>query len=298
MKLLVIGETGQVGWELVRSLLPLGEVAGVNRNQANLADSAQLRRFLSDHRADIIVNSAAYTAVDKAQADQAQAFQINAEAPGILAEHARKTGALLVHYSTDYVFDGNKNSPYIETDPPCPVNVYGHSKLAGEQAVQASGADYLIFRTSWVYAARGRNFLKTVLRLANERDELSIVTDQIGAPTWARLIAETSAQAIRQSQQERRQHNFNSGLYHLTSAGFASWYEFANAIVESARQIRPEAVGKVVIKPIPTAGYPLPAERPANSRLSCELLQRAFGLSMPHWRTALLYCLQELFGPD
>jgi dTDP-4-dehydrorhamnose reductase len=295
MKLLVIGATGQIGWELVRSLLPLGEIIEAGRNQVDLLHTAYLKNFLKRQQADIIINAAAYTAVDKAESERQQAFMINAEVPGILAEYTYKTGALLVHYSTDYVFDGNKNSPYIETDLTCPINVYGQSKLAGEQAIISSGADYLIFRTSWVYAARGRNFLKTVLRLAGEREELSIVADQIGAPTWARLVAETTAQAVKQSQLKRQQRAFRSGLFHLTSSGFASWHEFAEAIVAGMQQLRPDVARKVILKPVPTLDYPLPARRPANSRLSCELLQHTFGLTMPHWQIALIYCLQELF---
>ncbi len=227
MKILLTGGNGQVGWELVRALLPLGEVITTNRAQANLSDLNNLRRTVQKYSADVIVNAAAYTAVDKAETEESLAFLINAEAPGILAEEAKKTGALLIHYSTDYVFDGTKISAYAEDDAPNPVNVYGQSKLAGEKAVQATGADYLILRTSWVYAARGHNFLKSVLRLAAEREELNIVADQIGSPTWARLIAEATAHIIRQSMIERHGGIFNSGLYHLTSHGETSWHGFA-----------------------------------------------------------------------
>lgn len=294
MKILLTGGNGQVGWELIRALLPLGEVITTNRAQADLSDLDNLRRTVQKYSADVIVNAAAYTAVDKAETEESLAFLINAEALGVLAEEAKKTGALLVHYSTDYVFDGTKISAYAEDDVPNPVNIYGQSKLAGEKAVQATGADYLILRTSWVYAARGHNFLKTVLRLAAEREELNIVADQIGSPTWARLIAETTAHVIRQSMLERRSGGFDSGLYHLTTAGETSWHGFAQTIVDIVRQQGNQALKNRIINPIPTADYPLPAKRPANSLLATGRLERHFGLKMPVWDKALKLCMEDM----
>ena len=294
MKILLTGGTGQVGWELARTLLPLGEVIAVNRAQADLADLNSIRTIIQQTQPDVIVNPAAYTAVDKAETEQAQAFLINAESPGAMAEEAKKIGALLVHYSTDYVFDGSKTSPYSENDTTNPMNVYGDSKLAGEQAMQATGGDYLILRTSWVYTNRGSNFLKTILRLAAERDELKIVADQIGSPTWARLIAEATAHIVRQSLEERRNGAFNSNLYHLTSAGETSWHGFAEKIVEIASERKQIALKAKSIKPIPSSDYPVPAKRPANSRLLTQRLEQQFGLTMPSWDNALSLCMQEL----
>lgn len=294
MKLLLTGPTGQVGWELARTLLPLGAVTAVSRTQADLSNIHSLQTIIRQIKPDIIVNPAAYTAVDKAETEHAQAFLINAEAPGVLAEEAKKLGSLLVHYSTDYVFDGTKSTPYDEQDLPNPINVYGQSKLAGERAIQAVGGDYLILRTSWVYASRGSNFLKTILRLAAEREELRIVADQIGAPTWARLIAEATAQIVRQSVCARRTDSFNSGLFHLTSSGETSWHGFAEKIVAIAREQNKLMLKNKAIHPIPTTDYPLPAVRPANSRLSSQRLEQEFGLAMPSWDNALSLCMQEL----
>ena len=294
MKILLTGCSGQVGWELARALLPLGEVIAVNRSQADLSDPDGLRRTVQKLNPDVIVNPAAYTAVDKAESERDLAFLINAEAPRVLAEEAAKNASLLIHYSTDYVFDGTKHAPYTEDDTVHPVNVYGQSKLAGEQAIQAAGVDHLILRTSWVYAARGQNFLKTILRLAAEREELNIVADQIGSPTWARLIAETTAHALRQSLLERQQGGFSSGIYNLTSAGETSWHGFAQTIVEIARQQGTQPLKNRVIKPIPTTDYPVPAKRPLNSRLSTSRLEQRFGLKMPTWDDALRLCMADV----
>ena len=294
MKILLTGASGQVGWELARTLMPLGEVLAVNRQQADLADLQSLRTVIQTYQPDVIVNPAAYTAVDKAETERELAFLINAEAPGVLAEEAKKLGALLVHYSTDYVFDGAKNTPYSEDDATKPINVYGQSKLAGEQAIQAVSGDYLILRTSWVYASRGNNFLKTILRLASEREELKIVADQIGAPTWARLIAEVTVHAVRQSMQERQANLFNANIYHLTSSGETSWYGFAQQIVDNIREQGTLTLKNKLIQPILTTDYPLPAQRPANSRISCSRLEQQFGLSLPSWDNALKLCMQEL----
>jgi dTDP-4-dehydrorhamnose reductase len=297
MKILLTGVSGQVGWELARSLLPLGEVIEASRAQADLSNLSALRNTIQQLKPEIIINPAAYTAVDKAETEQDLAFLVNGEAPGLIAEEAKKLGAMLIHYSTDYVFDGSNTSPYAETDSTCPVNVYGASKLAGEQAIQAIGCDYLIFRTSWVYASRGNNFLKTILRLAAEREELKIVHDQIGAPTWARLIAEVTAHALHQSVMEKRLNNFNSGIYNLTASGYTSWHGFAVRIVETLRNQARMILKNQSILPIPAAEYPLPAKRPANSRLDTSLLESQFKLNMPSWEDSLKLCLQELNLP-
>jgi dTDP-4-dehydrorhamnose reductase len=288
MKILLIGSNGQVGWELARTLLPLGEVVALNREQADLTDLETLRQTVQTIRPNVIVNAAAYTAVDKAETERDLAFLINAQAVDVLAQEAKKWNALLIHYSTDYVFDGTKNAPYVENDATNPLNVYGESKLAGELAIQASGADYLILRTTWVFAARGNNFVKSILRLAAERDELNIVADQIGAPTWARLIAESTAHILRQAQQECAAKTFESGIFNLTSASETSWHGFAEKIVELAQ------LQNCAIHPIPTSKYPTPAKRPANSRLSTKKLTQRFGLTMPTWETTLKLCLEEL----
>jgi dTDP-4-dehydrorhamnose reductase len=293
MKILLTGTTGQVGWELARTLLPVGDVIAVDRSQADLADLNSLRAIIQHHKPDVIVNPAAYTAVDKAETEQELAFLINAEAPGVMADEAKKIGALLVHYSTDYVFDGTKSTPYTEDDATNPINVYGRSKLAGEQSIQSVAGDYLILRTSWVYASRGNNFLKTILRLAADREELKIVADQIGSPTWARLIAETTAHIVRQALLERRANRFNSDIYHLTSTGDTSWHGFAQQIVDSVREQGKVALKNKSIYPIPTTDYPLPAIRPTNSRLSTHRLEQQFGLTMPSWDNALRLCMQE-----
>ncbi|MDD5227301.1 MAG: dTDP-4-dehydrorhamnose reductase [Methylococcales bacterium] len=293
MKILLTGCNGQVGWELARTLLPLGEVVALNREQANFLDLEKLRETVQTIRPDVIVNAAAYTAVDKAETERDLAFLINTQAVEVLAQEAKSLNALLIHYSTDYVFDGTKDAPYDEDDATNPLNVYGESKLAGEQTIQASGADYLILRTTWVFASRGQNFVKSILRLAAEREELNIVADQIGAPTWARLIAETTAHILKHAQQERVTKTFVSGIYNLTSSGKTSWHGFAEKIVELARLQNYEFKNRV-INPIPTSAYPLPAKRPANSRLSTARLTQRFGLIMPTWEDTLKLCLEEL----
>jgi dTDP-4-dehydrorhamnose reductase len=294
MKILLTGATGQVGWELARTLLPLGDVIAVNREQADLANLKSLRTIIQQHKPDVIVNPAAYTAVDKAETERELAFLINGEAPGVLAEEAKKIGALLVHFSTDYVFDGSKSAAYTEDDDTNPINVYGQSKLAGEQAIQSVAGDHFILRTSWVYASRGNNFLKTILRLAAEREELKIVADQIGAPTWARLIAETTAQIVKQALSEKQNNSFKSGIYNLTSSGETSWHGFAEKIIGIIRAENKISLKNRVIHPIPTTDYPLPAKRPANSRLSTARLEQRFGLTMPTWDNSLRLCMEEL----
>ena len=289
MKILLFGANGQVGFELARSLLPLGDVIALNRENADLTDLEKCRATIQTIQPDVIVNAAAYTAVDKAETERETAFLINAKAVEVFAQEAKKVGALLIHYSTDYVFDGTKNTPYLENDLPNPLNVYGESKLAGEQAIQASGVDYLILRTTWVFASRGQNFVKSILRLAAEREELNIVADQIGAPTSARFIADATAHILQKAQCERHAKTFISGIFNLTNSGETSWFGFAKKIVE-ARAV------SCVIKPIPTTAYPTPAKRPANSRLSTEKLQQRFGLNLPTWEQSLTLCLESCYG--
>ncbi len=292
--ILLTGSTGQVGWELARTLMPLGQVVIPQRDRFDLAKPESLAALVDHIRPDVIVNAAAYTAVDKAEEETELAQAINAAAPAELAKAARRHGALLVHYSTDYVFDGKKTAAYTEDDTPNPASSYGRSKLAGEEAVRASGADHLIFRTSWVYAARGKNFLKTILRLAGEREELRIVADQIGAPTWARLIAETTTLALQQDLARRKSSGFKSSTCNLTAAGETSWHGFASAIVNRAKA-HGARLKCNAITPITTADYPLPAARPANSRLAGTRLRERYGLEMPGWDSSMQLCLAELF---
>ncbi len=295
MKILVLGSNGQVGWELVRSLLPVGEVTALSRSVADLAQANQLGAVVRSHQPDLIVNAAAYTAVDKAESEQALAWAINATAPGVLAEETKRCGALLMHYSTDYVFDGTLSRPYDEADKTNPQSVYGCSKLAGEQAIAATGADHLILRTSWVYGARGHNFMRTILRLAAERDTLRIVADQAGAPTWSRWIADATAHVARAALQRRVQGNFGSGVYHLAASGATTWHGFASAIVERYQVLCPQhSLAVREILPIPTSDYPLPASRPANSRLACGKIFDDYGIVAPAWQDALQRCLEEL----
>lgn len=276
-RILLTGRNGQVGWELERSLQPLGHVLAYDRAGLDLADPDRLRAVVREVRPDIIVNPAAYTAVDKAEAEPDTAITINGTAPGILAEETKRLGALLVHYSTDYVFDGRKDGAYTEDDRPNPINTYGRSKLAGEQAIQASACRHLILRTSWVYGLRGHNFLRTILRLAAERDELRIVADQMGAPTWSRMIAEATSALLAAPHPPE-------GLFHLTAGDSTSWHGFAAAIVDHAGVT-------TRVTPITTAEYPLPAGRPANSRLSCGRLASQTGIALPDWRLVLDLCL-------
>ena len=294
MKILLFGKNGQVGWELNRSLLPLGDIIALGRQDADFSRPESIRKIVQEIRPDIIVNAVAYTAVDKAEEEEALALTINADTPAVLAEEAAHSGALLIHYSTDYVFDGSKTEAYSETDKPCPINAYGRTKLAGEQAIQASGCDYLIFRTSWVYASRGHNFLMTILRLAKERESLNIVADQTGAPTSARLIADSSSLCLKQAINERRQGVFSADLFHLTASGVASWHEFAETIVDAARCELAMKLKTREIRPISASQYPAPATRPMNSQLSLDRLERVFGVKMPHWQVAIQVCMQEL----
>ena len=285
MKILLTGSTGQVGYELARSLQGLGEVVAVDRNVMDLSNLDQVRDVIRTVRPQLIVNPAAYTAVDKAESEPELAYRVNAEAPGLMAQEAKLLGAAMVHYSTDYVFDGSDPSPRGEDDATGPLNVYGASKLAGEQAIAAAGIDHLIFRTSWVYGMRGKNFLLTMMRLAKEREELKVVADQHGAPTWSRTIADTTALVLAQAQTQAgadwwRQ---NSGVYHLSAQGQTTWFEFTQAIVEAAGL-------SCRVLPIGSADYPTPARRPQYSVMSSERLVSRF-CHLPDWKQALHLCM-------
>ncbi len=296
MKILLLGKDGQVGWQLQRSLAPHGEVVACGRAQCDLADPAQIRSVVQEIRPSVIVNATAYTAVDKAESEVELAQRINAEAPGVLAEEAALLDALLVHYSTDYVYDGAKASAYLETDATAPQSVYGRTKLAGEEAIRAVGGKSLIFRTSWVFGARGNNFVKTILRLAREKENLNVVADQIGSPTPAALIATVTGVVLAMLRQGKLLERGENRLYHLAAARPVSWCEFARTIVGLAGRapgfdlcLKPEA-----IQAISTAEYPTPARRPANSRLDCGRLESDFGLQMPDWQPYLERMLQLL----
>ena len=288
--ILVPGRSGQVGWELQTTLAPLGTVVGVDINQMDLTSPDSIRRVVRDTKPAIIVNAAAYTAVDKAESEPELAMQVNGIAPGILAEEAKRVGALLVHYSTDYVFDGELGRPYTEDDAPSPVNAYGRTKLAGERAIEAVGGHYLILRSSWVYSARGSNFVLTVLRLARERPELAMVDDQSGSPTWARALAQATAALLRKKELIRQ----HGGVYHLAAGGHASRFELANAIIAIMQDVAGPKSGWAIVRAISTREYPLPARRPPHPVLSQERIQRALGVKMAHWKDSLRSCLGEI----
>lgn len=295
MKILLFGKNGQVGWELQRSLAPLGELVALDHDSREMCgdftNPDELARTVRTVKPDVIVNAAAHTAVDKAESEADLARTINALAPGVLAQEAKRANAWLIHYSTDYVFDGSGKKPWLESDATAPLNVYGVTKLEGEQLIQQSGCKHLIFRTSWVYGARGGNFAKTMLRLAKERDSLSVIDDQIGAPTGADLLADITAHAIRTAQQRPEV----SGLYHLVAAGEISWHGYASFVIDFARRngialkVAPDA-----IKPVPTSAFPTPAMRPHNSRMDAAKLQRTFGLKIPSWEIGVERMLSEV----
>jgi dTDP-4-dehydrorhamnose reductase len=274
VKILLTGRNGQVGWELVRALAPLGQVVAYDRTQLDLAVPDRIAGAVRAVKPDVLVNAAAYTAVDQAEREPAAAHAINAAAVAVLADEARRAGALLVHFSTDYVFDGSKETPYVEEDVPNPLNEYGRSKLAGEQAIRETDGPHLILRTSWVYSARGRNFFLTMRWLLQEKEEVRVIVDQVGAPTCAGAIADATAAIL--GKRDRRP----SGVYHLTSSGSTSWHGFATAIARLER-----SATRVV--PIPSEAYPSPARRPRNSRLSNEKLLRQFGFALPSWEDSL-----------
>ena len=296
MTILLLGKDGQVGWQLQRSLAPHGAVVACGRPQCDLADPAQIRSVVRTMRPSVIVNATAYTAVDRAESEPELAHRINAEAPGVLAEEAAMLDALLVHYSTDYVFDGSKTTPYVEADPTAPQGVYGRTKLAGEEAIRAAGGRSLIFRTSWVFGARGENFVKTILRLARQKESLDVVDDQIGSPTPAAMVATVTGVVLAMVRRGQPEKMAKNEIYHLAAARPVSWCEFARTIVGLAGQmpgfnlrLTPEA-----IQAITTAQYPTRARRAANSRLDCTRLETDFGLQMPDWQPYLARMLQLL----
>ena len=285
MRILLTGCAGQLGRELKRSLACLGDVIACDRQEFDLADPDALRDAVREAAPTVIVNAAAHTAVDKAESEPELAMAINAIAPGVLAEEAKRLGALLIHYSTDYVFDGTKPAPYTEDDSPAPLSVYGRSKREGELAIAAADGRHLIFRTSWVYGLHGANFMKTMLRLGKEHDELRVVGDQIGAPTWSRHLADVTALVLARK-------DIPNGLYHLAAAGETSWHGYAEAIFYEAQRVGLMDKSPVVHR-ITSADYPLPAARPANSRLDCSRFRRDFDLTLPDWRTGLIDCLAD-----
>lgn len=293
--ILVTGSNGQVGFELRRSLAPLGNVVALDRTGCDLSRPDEVRRVVRDFRPDVIVNPAAYTAVDKAEAESDVAFAINGTAPGILAEEAKALGSLLVHYSTDYVFDGTKDGPYTESDAVNPQSVYGKSKLAGEQAVIASGATVLVLRTCWVAGQHGGNFAKTMLRLGRERDALRVIVDQVGAPTTAALIADVTAQIVARHWLAAVRSAFPSGIYNLAAAGETSWHGYATEVLRYAAALGVELkVDPAEIEAIPATAYPLPAPRPSNSRLDTSKLRDTFGIFLPDWQDGVYHLLDQI----
>ncbi len=302
LKIVIVGRNGQLAWEANQQFQGLGQIICLGRPEIDLLDIKGVREEMRRIKPSVIVNAAAYTAVDQAESESEAAMKINAEAPAAMAEEAKRSGGLFITYSTDYVFDGKKATPYSETDPTASLNVYGASKLSGEKAVEAVGGSYLIFRTSWVYGARGKNFLKTIVKLAAERPELRIVDDQVGAPTWSRDLADAtrkileklvsqsspSKTSIGESLGDRR------GIYHMSATGSVSWYGFAAAILQEMgkRGLSKGTLAKLV--PIPSSEYPTPAARPHNSRLCNDKLKNSFGVTLPAWRESLARVMDEL----
>jgi dTDP-4-dehydrorhamnose reductase len=283
IRFLLIGKIGQVGYELRRTLAPMAQVTSVDFPDIDLTNADSIRHWVRETKPRVLINAAAYTAVDKAETEPDRAMQINGVAPGILAEEAKNAGALLVHYSTDYIFDGSKTDPYVETDKPNPLGSYGRSKLAGDQAVLTAGGNHLIFRLCWVYGARGQNFMLTMMRLARERDKLRVVSDQVGCPTWSRMVAETTALALKQTLAAPDPAAF-TGVYNLAASDATSWHGFAQAIIN----LMPAADKKCSqVEPISSAEYPTPTKRPAYSVLACDKLERTFGLRLPNWVDSL-----------
>jgi dTDP-4-dehydrorhamnose reductase len=296
-RLLLLGANGQVGWELQRSLAPLGEVIACDRREADLSDPGKISDLILKLRPQFVINAGAYTAVDKAEADLDGARLVNAEAVAAMAIASAKSNAWLVHYSTDYVFDGEGDVPYLEAGETNPKNVYGQTKLEGEEAIRASGCQHLILRTSWVYATRGNNFAKTILRLARERSELKVVADQIGAPTSAELIADVTSHMLFRLTHDSQLNAVASGTYHLVARGETSWHGFARFLIDEASKLGIELKCPAdCISPIGTADYPLPARRPANSRLDTSKLQRTFNLTLPEWQHHARRLVHELAG--
>jgi dTDP-4-dehydrorhamnose reductase len=294
MRILLVGRTGQVGWELERSLSPLGELIAIDRARLDLSDPEAIRQTMRSVRPEWIVNAAAYTNVDGAEDDGATAFAINCGAPEAMAQEARRLGAALIHYSTDYVFDGSKPDPYVESDVTAPLNVYGRSKLAGEEAIRASGAGHLILRTSWVYASRGRNFLRTILRLAGEREVLRVVNDQFGAPTWARFIAEVTAAMLWRARFDAsaRERIERGETVHLANGGSTTWCGFARKAI--ALYAQRTGARLAAVEAIAASAYPTKAVRPRNSRLDLTRLTRDWTIAAPDWEDSLALCVDEI----
>jgi len=292
MKILLLGKNGQVGWELQRSLAPLGELLALDRQSTShcgdLTDLEGLADTVRLFKPNVVVNAAAYTAVDKAESDPETAHLVNALAPEVLSRACAAMGARLIHYSTDYVFDGRGQTPWVETEATGPLNAYGRSKLAGEQGIAKQGAQHVIFRTSWVYGTEGGNFAKTMLRLAQEREKMTVINDQFGAPTGAALLADITALAL-------QTHQPLSGIYHVAASGVTTWYEYANHVLAKAKQLKPSlnyAVKEVL--PVPTSEFPTPAQRPLNSRLNCSRLEQALQLQLPPWQTGVDQLLAKI----
>ncbi|NDJ22618.1 dTDP-4-dehydrorhamnose reductase [Nostoc sp. B(2019)] len=293
MKILLTGVTGQVGWELQRTLITLGEVISVGRSQMDFAQLNTIRRIIRKVQPDLIINPAAYTAVDQAESEPDLVMAINGIAPGAIAEEAKRLGAAMIHYSTDYVFDGSNTTPYTEADKPNPQNIYGMTKLAGEQAIMAVGVPHLILRTSWIYGLRGKNFLLTMQKLAQEREEIRVVNNQIGAPTWSRIIAEATAQILSQARQDVSGFLASkSGIYHLTANGQTSWYGFAKAIFDHNSQQSERKLQRLIA--ITSKEYPTAASRPAYSLLNSQKLSNTFGLVLPEWQRCLELVLADI----
>ncbi len=302
LKIVIVGRNGQLAWEANQRFQELGEIICVGRPELDLLDLNGVRQEIRRIKPTVIVNAAAYTAVDQAESEPEAAMKINSEAPAAMAEEAKRLGALFITYSTDYVFDGKSAVPYSESDPTAPLNVYGASKLSGEKAVEAVGGNHLIFRTSWVYGARGKNFLKTILKLAAERPELKIVNDQVGAPTWSRDLADTTKTIIEQLLTKCKSENIpigealgeHRGIYHMTAAGSVSWYGFATAIIEEMKRRGLSQGSLAKVTPIPSSEYPTPAARPHNSRLCNDKLKNTFGVTLPLWRESMEAVMNEL----
>jgi len=290
---LLTGRKGQVGHELQQSLSRLGRVVALDRSQLDLADPDAIRNIMRSVAPDIIVNAAAYTAVDKAEAEPELAHRVNATAPGVMAEEARRLGALFIHYSTDYVFDGRQAAPYSEDDPPNPINAYGRSKLAGEAAITAAGGACFILRTSWIYSMQPPNFVLAILDLARKRRELNVVSDQIGSPTWARSLAVATTDLVALAIEQRDR----AGIYHMSAAGHTSRVEFARLIIAMARELVRAPAGWAEVKSTTTANYPLPAARPLNSATSKARIRQVFGIEMPDWESDLRHFLRTHWAP-
>ncbi len=294
MKILVTGKNGQVGFELLRALAPLGVVIGVDQSECDLADAEAIRALVRSVEPDVIVNPAAYTAVDKAESDVETACAVNAEAPRVLGEEAARLRAFMIHYSTDYVFNGSKDGPYLESDVPDPQSVYGRTKLEGEHALAAANPHHVILRTSWVVGAHGGNFAKTMLRLAAERDRLDVVADQFGAPTSAALLADLTAHVVRQHATQGRE-LFPYGTYHVVAGGETNWCDYARFVIAQALAAgKPLKVMPEAVHALSTADYPTPAKRPANSRLDTSRFRDTFGLRLPDWQEGVRHVLQQI----